>query len=65
MVAGNKIHGLLGEERSAQSELKLNSRWASHQGYNDTYVDLGAELMLLAKPGGFAVRSALPFGDRT
>ena len=40
MVAGNKIQGLLGEERSAQGEIKLSTRWAPHQGHNEAYVDL-------------------------
>ena len=54
MVAGEQGPGLKVEERRAQSELKLNSRWAPHQGYNAAFVDLRAELMLVAKPGGFS-----------
>ena len=34
MVAGEQGPGLKVEERRAQIELKLNSKWAPHQGYN-------------------------------
>ena len=54
MVAGEQGPGLKVEERRAQNELKLNSKWAPHQGYNAAFVDLRAELMLVAKPGGFS-----------
>lgn len=55
MVAGNKIQGLLGEERSAQSEFKLSTKWAPHQGHNTAYVDLRSELVQTASgPGGRA-----------
>ena len=53
MVAGEQGPGLRGEERKAHIELKLNSRWAPHQGHNTAFVDLMAELQLAAKPGGF------------
>ena len=54
MVAGNKIQGLLGEERSAQSEFKLSTRWAPHQGHNTAYVDLRSELVHAARRAGLA-----------
>ena len=54
MVAGNKIHRLLGEERNTQSELKLSTRWAPHQGHNTAYVDLRSELVHTARRGGLA-----------
>jgi len=42
MVAGEQGPGLRGEERKAHIELKLNSRWAPHQGHNAAFVDLMA-----------------------
>ena len=52
MVAGDRIPNLSGEERKAQTELRLNARWAPHQGYNEAYTDLRAELVLAARPHG-------------
>ena len=40
MVAGEQGPGLKSEERRAHTELKLNSRWAPHQGHNTAFVDL-------------------------
>ena len=54
MVAGNKIHGLLGGERSAQSEFKLSTKWAPHQGHNTAYVDLRSEMVQVARRAGLA-----------
>ena len=54
MVAGNKILGLLGEERKAVSEFKLAARWAPHQGHNESYVDLKSELVHAARRAGLA-----------
>ncbi len=54
MVAGNKILGLLGEERKAMSELKLSAKWAPHQGHNESYVDLRSELVHTARRAGLA-----------
>ena len=54
MVAGDQGPGLRVEERKAQGEVKLNSRWAPNQGYNESFVDLRAELTLVAKPCGFS-----------
>ena len=38
----------------AHAELKLNSKWAPHQGHNEAYVDLRSELVLVAKSAGLA-----------
>ena len=55
MVAGEMRPGLNGEDRKAQLELKLNARWAPHQGYNEAYTDMRAELVLAARPHGGAL----------
>ena len=54
MVAGNKILGLLGEERKAVSEFKLNAKWAPHQGHCEAHVDLRSELVHAARRAGLA-----------